>query len=294
MAVVKRIARMKVLVIGKNGQMGQELLHRASEFGVEVVGTTREECDVTNIQQVREVLERVRPEVVINTSAYNLVTEAEKDPGRALALNTVAPFQLAQVCVEKSIRFVTVSTDYVFDGEKGKPYIETDQPNPVQLYGISKLAGELAVRNVDPTALIIRTSAVYGGPTGSREKKGNFVLYILKEIQEKSELEVSSEQVISPTFAGHLAAGVYQLLQKQAAGGVYHVVNEGESSWAQLAQEVVKVRGAKLVIKPVDRGGKSGSMKRPTYSVLANTKAKALGVVLPPWQEGVRAYIQGL
>ncbi len=285
---------MKVLVIGKNGQLGQELMHWSQEFGVEAIGTTREECDVTNPTQVREVVERVQPEVVINTSAYNLVTEAEKDPEKALALNAVAPFRLAQICVEKSIRYVTVSTDYVFDGLKGQPYIETDHPNPVQLYGISKFAGELAVRNTDANALIIRTSAVYGGPTGSREKKGNIILYFLKEIQEKSELEVSSEQVISPTFAGHLAAAIYQLLHKQAAGGIYHLVNSGHCSWAELAQEVVRLKGASLKIIPVDRGGKSGSLRRPIYSALENTKAKALGVELPPWPAGVKAYVDSL
>lgn len=285
---------MKVLVIGKNGQMGQELMRQASDFWFEVVGTTREECDVTNPSQVREVVDTVKPDILINTSAYNLVTEAENDPDKALALNTVAPFRLAQLCVEKSIRYVTVSTDYVFDGLKGRPYIETDHPNPVQMYGISKFAGELAVRNVDPQALIIRTAAVYGGLTGSREKKGNFVLYVLKEIETKSELEVSSEQITSPTFAGHLAKSTYQLLHNKAPGGLYHLANSGYCSWAELAQEVVRLKGADLKIIPVDRGGKSGSMQRPLFSALENTTAKAVGVELPAWQTGVSAYLESL
>lgn len=285
---------MKVLVIGKNGQMGQELMRQASDFGFQVVGTTREECDVTNPTQVREVVDREKPDILINTSAYNLVTEAENDPERALALNTVAPFRLAKLCVEKSIQYVTVSTDYVFDGLKGRPYVETDTPSPVQMYGISKYAGELAVSTVDPKALVIRTAAVYGGPTGSREKKGNFVLYILKEIETKTELEVSSEQITSPTFAGDLAKSTYQLLHKKASGGLYHLVNSGYCSWAEFAQEVVRVKGAALKIIPADRGGKSGSMKRPLFSALDNTKAKALGVELPSWQTGIAAYLESL
>jgi dTDP-4-dehydrorhamnose reductase len=117
------------------------------------------------------------------------------------------------------------------------------------VYGISKLAGELAVRNANPDALVIRTAAVYGGATGSREKKGNFVLYILKEMAEKTDLEVSSEQITSPTFAGHLAAAIYQLLQRSAAGGVYHLAGAGQCSWAEFAQEIVRVKGGELKIE---------------------------------------------
>ncbi|MBI2426856.1 MAG: dTDP-4-dehydrorhamnose reductase [Candidatus Kerfeldbacteria bacterium] len=285
---------MKILVTGGSGQLGQELMRRASELGIDAIGTTRGELDVTQPEQVDDVFERVHPDVLINTSAYHVVLDCETHADAAFLTNTVAVAQMALKCKERDVQFITYTTDYVFDGTKGTPYVETDVTHPLQMYGLSKLAGEIAARNMNKSSIVIRTCGVYGGKTGSSSKKGNFVLYILGEAETKSAIEVSSEQIVNPTFAGHLADATLALLHKQPTGGVYHLANSGYCSWAEFAQEIVKFAGKKLEVIPVDRGGTNGTMKRPLFSALENTKAKALGVTLPTWKEGVQAYIEYL
>lgn len=286
---------MKILVIGKRGQLGQALCALGSPFGHEVIGTTSTECDITNPEQTRTVIERHAPELIINTAAYNLLPKAEVDPAPAFALNAVAVHHLARLCTERGIRCITYSTDYVFDGMSSVPYCEEDTPHPLQMYGISKLAGELACVNADARHIVIRTCGVYGGMTGS-PVKGNFVLYILKEAQTKKELSVGAVQRSIPTYSVDLAQATYQLLQENPAGGLYHLVNEGNCSWAEFAQEIVGAAALPLRIIPQDAPltFHAFEMKRPLFSVLRNTKARALGITLRPWQEALRAYVDFL
>ncbi|MHA1410901.1 MAG: SDR family oxidoreductase, partial [Candidatus Odinarchaeia archaeon] len=210
----------------------------------------------------------------------------------AMAVNFVAVNRMAKLCREREITFVTYSTDYVFDGEKEAPYKENDYPNPLQIYGISKLAGEYAALNTYPErTFIIRTCGLYGGKEGSPEKKGNFVLNIIKEARNKEITEVSSEQIVSPTYAGDLSRATLKLLNSKANAGIYHLVNEGYCSWYEFAREILKLAGINKEIRPVDRDGLSGKTKRPKFSALKNTKAKVAGVGLPSWQEGLRSYL---
>jgi dTDP-4-dehydrorhamnose reductase len=212
-----------------------------------------------------------------------------------MLINFIAVRTLAKICKEKKITFVTFSTDYVFDGEKGTPYEEDDKPNPLQIYGISKLAGEYTALNSHPKgAFIIRTCGLYGGREGSPEKKGNFVLNIMQEAQDKEIIEVSSEQIVSPTFAGDLSKATLKLLKNKAKPGIYHLVNEGICSWYEFTKEIFKLAKINKEVRPINRNGLSGEMKRSKFSVLKNTKAKAIGIELPSWQEGLKTYLYEL
>lgn len=285
----------KVLLIGKSGQLGSELMKDAPSFGFEIIGFEKDEMDVTNELQVKEKIEEIKPDILINTSAYHVVAACEENPLEAMKVNFLAVWNLAKFCKERKTLFVTYSTDYVFDGKKGAPYEENDKPNPLQIYGISKLGGEYAALNSYPEGtFIIRTCGLYGGKTGSPEKKGNFVLNIIKEAEDKSIIEVSSEQVVSPTYAGDLSKGTLRLLNVGADPGIYHLVNEGFCSWYEFTKEIFRLAKINKELKPIDRRGFSGGLKRPKFSALKNTKAKALGVELPSWREGLKAYLNFL
>ena len=281
----------KILLIGRSGQLGSEIIKNANLYDFEIFHYGREEMDATNKLQAKERIEEIEPDILINTSAYHVVPRCEENPLEAMKVNFLAVQNLAKACQEENIIFVTYSTDYVFDGEKGMPYNEDDIPNPLQIYGLSKLAGEYAALNVYPEkTFVVRTCGVYGGKTGSPEKGGNFVLNIIKEAQNKETIEISVEQIVTPTYAGDLSKATLKLLKSNASPGTYHLVNEGYCSWYEFAKEIFRLNKINKELKPVDRGGTDGKIKRPKFSALNNTKAKELGIELPAWQEGLKSY----
>jgi len=285
----------KILLIGKSGQLGSQIVKDAASFNFDVASFGREVLDVTNETQIKQTVYAVKPDILINTSAYHVVPKCEENPAMAMAVNFMAVRNLARICKQENIVFVTYSTDYVFDGEKDAAYEEDDQPNPLQIYGLSKLAGEDAALSVYPTgSLVIRTCGVYGGEKGSPDRNGNFVLNIIKEAQGRANIEVSCEQIVIPTYAGDLSHATLKLLKQNVMPGRYHLVNEGHCSWSEFAVEIFKRAGVDAEVMPVDRGCMSGKMKRPRFSVLKNTKAKALGIELPSWQDGLDSYFKFL
>lgn len=285
----------KILLIGKTGQLGGKILKDSPSFGFEIFGFNKEEVDVTNESQVEEKIEKIKPDILINTSAYHIIQKCEENPLEAMKVNFLAVDKMAKLSKKYHIKFITYSTDYVFDGNKGAPYEEDDECNPLQIYGISKLAGEYAALSPYPEGtFIIRTCGLYGGERGSPEKGGNFVLNIIKEAQGKEVIEVSSEQIVSPTYAGNLSKATLKLLNSKGRAGIYHLVNEGYCSWYEFAKEIFKLAKIDKKLKPVDRGGLEERMKRPKFSALKNTKAKVLGIKLPPWQEGLKFYLDEL
>jgi dTDP-4-dehydrorhamnose reductase len=285
----------KVLLIGKNGQLAGAIVKNAHAFDLDIFPFDKSELDVTEASQVEKKIEEIKPNVVINTSAFHVVPKCEELPFDAMAINFFAVGEIAKICKKYKIAFITYSTDYVFDGKKGVPYNETDSPHPLQTYGMSKLAGEYAcLRSYPEGSFVIRTCGLYGGKTGSPEKGGNFVLNILKEAQGKDSIEVSSEQIVSPTYAGDLSKTTLELLSRKAEPGIYHLANEGSCSWHEFTKEIFRIAGIKTKVIPVDRGGASGAMMRPKVSALKNVKAKAIGIELPSWKEGLKSYFEEL
>lgn len=285
---------MRILLIGRQGQLGAQLEKILTSSSATILAFGHTELDIRDYTSTRKIIRKTRPDILINASAYHVVTDCEKYPQKAFEVNAFALKNIADVCRDQKIKLVTYSTDYVFNGTKGKPYTETDRTDPLQMYGLSKLAGEIILQNYNPDSIVIRTCGVYGGTSGSRAKKGNIVLNLIKACGRTSVLDVSSEQIVSPTYARDLAEGTVKLLTKNDTGGIYHLVNDGYCSWYEFAKEIVALKKLKTRIKPVDRHGEFGSVKRPLFSALLNIRAKTAGIVLPPWQDGLKRYLSDI
>lgn len=285
---------MKVILIGKTGQLGRELDNLLRKKGFKTFSFSHKELDILDQDKIRGVIKKIKPKYVVNASAYHQVAECEEFPEKAFNINAAYLKNLAGQCESVGSVLVHYSTDYVFDGTKNAPYFEEDIPTPLQVYGISKYAGEQIALKYCSSTIIVRTCGVFGGKTGSRAKKGNFILTILNQIKDKNSIEVSSEQIVSPTYARDLASATLMLLSKKPKSGIYHLINEGHCSWADFAQEITRLVGSKTKIIPVDRSGQSGGARRPLFSALKNTRAAKLGVILPSWQDALKRYLSAL
>lgn len=285
---------MRILILGKNGQLGCDLTSLLVKKNIDVISYSRSELDVTDLPKIISETEKIKPHIVINCTAYHVVPDCEVNPEMAFLINTVCVKNLAVVCQKMKIKFITYSTDYVFDGLKGTPYEENDRPNPLQIYGLSKLAGEFAALNYCDDVAIIRTCGVFGGKTGSRSKKGNFVLGIINSAKNNKKLEISSEQVVSPTYSLDLAEATYKLIKSGKMKGVYHLVNEGCLSWADFAQQIIKFSNIKCEVVPSDKSGMFNGVKKPKFSALLNQSAKNENVVLPHITDALKRYLESI
>jgi dTDP-4-dehydrorhamnose reductase len=229
---------------------------------------------------------------MINTAAFHNVPQCEVEPLRAFAVNCAAVRDLAALCRQSNVKLVTFSTDYVFGGEKRTPYGEDDRTQPLQMYGISRLAGELTALATAPEhALVIRTCGLYG-LSGAASKGGNFVDKRISDAKTMTTLEMGNDQVVSPTYTGDLAEAVMKLIEHpKASAGIYHLINDGECNWAEFTATIYQLAKLDVKVVPVDRGGMSGQMRRPLYSALANTRARALGITLPHWRDALARYL---
>ncbi len=281
---------MKTLLIGRTGQLGGDLVRLNRDL--DLVAPGRGELDITQPAQIAAAMARHRPGLVINCAAFHNVPLCEERPEEAFRVNCVAVRDLAVACREAGARFVTFSSDYVFGGDRRTPYGEDDLPGPVQMYGITRLAGENAALAAAPEhAIVVRTCGLYGA-SGARSKGGNFVDGRVADARAGKTIEMAMEQTVAPTSTDDLAKAVLALVQAPgAAPGIYHLVNEGQCTWYELTRAIVDILGLQAKVIPVDRGGRTGSMRRPLYSVLANNKARGLGIVLPPWRDALQRYL---
>jgi len=293
---------MKILVTGKNGQVGFELMRSLAPLG-QVVGVDVKECDLAQSAAIDTLLERVRPDIIINPAAYTEVDKAETQPTVAHALNAQAPKLLARYAARHNIPIIHFSTDYVFDGKKDGLYTEEDDANPSSVYGKTKWLGEEAVRKLAAKHIIIRTSWVFGS------HGVNFLKTMLKLAAERDKLSVVSDQFGAPTSARMLADAVAQIVSELAEPGsyrkygTYHVAARGETSWHGYAQVVVE-KAIKLgltlklspkEIKPIATKDYPMPAPRPANSRLDTTKVRTVfSVNLPKWQDEVEKVIQEL
>ncbi len=231
--------------------------------------------------------------MVINCAAFHNVPRCEEEPEQAFRINCVAVRDLAALCEEIGAWLVTFSSDYVFRGDKESPYAENDPPGPVQIYGITRLAGENAALAANPRrAVVIRTCGLYGR-SGAKSKGGNFVDGRVADAVAGKRIEMASEQIVAPTSTDDLSRAVFSLISHpRLAAGIYHLVNEGECSWYEFTRAIVEILDRLIEVIPVDRGGRTGKMRRPLYSVLANTRARALGISLRPWRQALEDYVK--
>ena len=279
----------RVLLFGGSGQLGTEIRRHWADLEVRSPG--HDEVDITDAVAVEQAVEASRPEVVVNCAAFHNVERCEAEPHSAFAANAMAVNSMAERCAERDIPFVTFSTDYVFDGTLGRAYMEGDAPNPISAYAISKFAGELLVARLQSKAYVVRTCGVYGARISST-KGYTFIDRIVNQARAGEVVRVVNDQTVSPTYAGHLAQGVLELLQSGAAYSVYHIVNEGAVTWYDFATEALRQAGIDHPIEPISYTTWVSRARRPAYSALENSKLHALGIRMPDWREGIAAYLR--
>jgi len=279
---------MRVAVTGAAGQLGRALVELLGPRAVWSGG--RDELDVRDPAAIALVLDRVRPDVVINAAAFNDVDGAEADPAPAMAVNAVGAGHLARECRQRGALLVHVSSDYVFDGAKGEPYREDDCPRPLNAYGVSKLAGCLLVADAAGPHLVVRTSGVFGAG-GNRVKGGSFVERILARARSGQPLRVVNDQMSSPTYAPDLAAALVTLVER-GARGLLHVTNSGACSPYDLAAAALEIAGIHARIEPIRTADLGAPARRPAYSVLDNGRAHAVGLApLRSWRDALAEFL---
>jgi dTDP-4-dehydrorhamnose reductase len=282
---------MQILLTGKDGQLGEELYPLLSSMA-NVIAVGRDSCDLANPEAIRQVVDKTQPDIIVNAAAYTAVDKAESEAELAMAINGNAPGILATEAEKLGASLIHVSTDYVFNGEKNTPYLETDKTQPLGLYGESKLAGEQAILATNANAIILRTAWVYGAGG-----KGNFVKTMLRLAAQREELGIVVDQVGSPTWTGDLARAIVDLIPRlnSETYGVYHYTNSGVTSWYDFAVaifEEAQTLGIPLKIqqvKPITTAEYPTPARRPAYSVLSGRKiSELLGSFPPHWRQGLR------
>lgn len=269
---------MRVVVIGANGQLGSEF--SAAWRDAEVVGVTRAELDVTDADAAPRVIGSLRPDVVINTAAFHKVELCERDPETSFRVNATAARNVAAAAQRAGSAIVYISTDYVFPGDSGRPYIESDARRPLNVYGVSKMAGEDLVARACERHFIIRSSGLYG-VRGASGKGGNFIETILRRAADTGRLQVVTDQTLSPTFTHDLARGIRSVVLNGRPGR-YHVTNQGAVSWFEFASMAVRAAGLadRTEIEPIESNSWDQVLQRPAYSVLENAAMREQAIPL--------------
>jgi dTDP-4-dehydrorhamnose reductase len=301
----------KILLTGKNGQLGADLQHVLPQLG-DVVATDRQELDLARPDEIRRVIREVHPALIVNAAAYTAVDQAERHEAVARAVNTDAPAVIADEAKSIGATLIHYSTDYVFDGSKNLPYDEHDQPNPINVYGMTKLAGEQRIRNSGVDHLIFRTAWVYS------TRGGNFLLTILRLATQREELRIVRDQVGAPTWSREIAGATLKALEQTCnetdriaawseRSGTYHMTAGGETNWYEFTQAILQeaaqapdsamwvraaTNGKELLVRrvvPITTAEYPTPARRPAYSVLSNSKFnRVFGIQLPDWRKQLK------
>lgn len=273
---------MKLLVTGAAGMLGRDLLLAAGNAGHDVVGFGRAELDVTNAERVQRRIELERPDVVINSAAWTDVDGAEAAEQEAFAVNGTGAGNVAAAAATVGASVVYVSTDYVFDGAKGEPYVESDQPAPLSAYGRTKLAGEEATAAANKRHFVVRSAGLFG--IGGN----NFVETMLRLAEGQSEVLVVRDQVGSPTYTWHLAYGIVRLIEGLEFG-IHHMAAAGQCSWYEFAREIFEQAKVDCKVLSVSTEEFGRPAARPPFSALTSQREHA--IKLPSWQDGLAGYL---
>ena len=282
---------MRIAVIGSLGQLGTDLVHVLRDAGsYHVTPLSRAELDITDPKSVQRVIAKNAFDVVVNCAAFTRVDECEDMPAEALLVNAQGAFEVARACAHADSLCVYVSTDYVFSGEKGSPYVEGDPVGPVNVYGTSKLAGEFLVRQASKRWLIVRISSAFG-KVGSRGKGGNFVETIIAKARSGLTIQVVNDIWMSPTYTLDAARALEELI-RSGATGLFHASNSGRCTWFEFASEAIRMAGLTARIEPVSSISYPGKARRPMDSSLSTGHLeKALGHRVRTWMEALLAYL---
>jgi len=280
---------MKILLTGRHGQVGWDLERAIASVG-DVIAFDRHTLDLAKPEQIVARVREVKPQVIVNAAAYTGVDAAEKEPEIAMAINGVAPGILAEEAKRLGALLVHYSTDYVFDGIKSSPYMEQDVPNPINVYGKTKLAGETAVQESGCRHIILRTAWVYS------YRGKNFLRTILRLAKEKPELRVVDDQHGAPTWAHEIAGVSAKILENPAQpDGVYHLTASGDTTWCGFARAIIELRALQTAVLPIESSEYPAVAARPANSLLSNSKLHdTFGLALPHWSTGLRQCLAAL
>jgi dTDP-4-dehydrorhamnose reductase len=278
-----------VMVIGASGQLGSDLCEELDAASFDRRSPSHAELDICEHAEVAAHLRSSRPAVIINLAAFHQLDRCEADPVRAFEVNCHAVRNLAEIAGDLQAHLVHVSTDYVFGGDQEEPYEERSAPNPLQVYGVSKLAGEYFVRNRCRRHLLVRTSGLYG-TRGSSGKGGNFVETMLR-LGQSGRVSVVTDQVLSPTNTRDLSSMIVRLIRAKASG-LFHVTNSGSCSWFEFAQRIFALSGQDVELVPIPTSLSGSTVARPAFSVLENRRLKSEGFgLMRSWEDAVGDYL---
>ncbi|HZQ53382.1 MAG TPA: dTDP-4-dehydrorhamnose reductase [Bryobacteraceae bacterium] len=281
----------KIVIFGGGGQLGIELCREFQRRQWTVQPFDRQALDVTDAHRVEEAVAQADPSVVVNAAAYNQVDIAESEPLAAYQANALAVRNLAMACRQTDAQLVHYSTDYVFDGRKGSPYVETDTPHPLGAYAVSKLAGELYAQAYLENPLVIRTSGVFG-PGGMFTPRGNFIELMLRLAKGNNPIRVVQDHVASPTYAPAIASRTADMVESRL-GGLFHMGGGEAISWYDYARLIFELAGLFPALEPTDERQYRTAARRPKFSALSNSKMESKGIApMPPLRQAVAEYLE--
>ncbi len=280
----------KLVIFGGGGQLGVELCREFERRGWTVQPFDRQAIDITDPHRVEEGIAKADPQVVINAAAYNQVDIAEREPLAAFQTNALAVRNIAMACRQTDSQLVHYSTDYVFDGTKGTPYIETDRPHPLGAYAVSKLGGELYAQAYLDNPLVIRVSGVFG-PGGMFTPRGNFVELMLRLAKSNNPIRVVEDHVASPAYAPAIASRTADLVEKKITG-LFHMGGGEAISWFDFAKSIFELAGLSPALQATNEREYRTAARRPKFSALSNAKLEAADIApMPPFRQAVADYL---
>lgn len=280
---------MRVVVTGAAGHLGAAIVDELSR-GHTVVPLVRADLDVTDRAAVRARMAALQPEAIINCAAHNDVDGAQRDPGPALEINAFGVMALARSAADAGAALVHFSTDFVFDGETDRPYVESDAPRPRSFYGLTKLLGERFAEDA-PRHYVLRVESIFGGPTAGTTARDGSLGTIVRKLRAGEEIPVFTDRTVSPSYAPDIASAVRLLLEGNAASGVYHCVNAGAATWDSIAREAAGILGVQPRLKPITLEDVTLAAPRPRYCAMDPSKLAAAGAPMRPWQDALRAWL---
>lgn len=283
---------MKIAVLGATGQVGTDVVAAARSAGCDVLALAHADCDVTDRAALEKRFRELSAgDAAINTAAYHRTDDCEDHPDLAFAVNAVGAYNVGAAARDRRATVAFLSSDYVFDGTKSAPYVEDDVPRPINAYGVSKLAGEMLVRQANPQHFVTRIASVFG-VAGSSGKGGNFVETMLAKAARGESIEVVDDIVMSPTYAADAAHLLVALLVKRASPDTYHLANAGACSWYEFANAIFEIAGVEARARATKSATTVGKARRPAYSALASSKLVEPDMRPRPWREALAAYLK--
>jgi dTDP-4-dehydrorhamnose reductase len=285
---------MKTAVIGADGQLGTDICQAIEKTHHELIPLTIEHIEVSDIDSVSRVLGEVKPQLVINTAAFHHLETCEDQPVKAFEVNALGPRNLSMVCNDLDAALMQISTDYVFDGKKRAPYIETDKPMPLNVYANTKLSGEHFVEAIAKKYYILRVSGIYGKAPCIGKGGMNFVELMIKLSREREEVRVVDNEILTPTSTVEISHQVVKMIETNPQYGLYHATAEGSCSWYEFAGEIFNITKPNIKFNKAAPGEFAVKVNRPEYSVLENKFLEDQGInIMRHWKEGLKTYLSG-